>query len=110
MIKYILLLATLSSCAFMNGVAPDLEIILTKKSKVIGGTVVYNPLGIQALVSRRRESALSRIRKVCQKSPYNIIKEETTLATNRNEDYKGDHMSIFASKKLRFVDYECVRL
>lgn len=110
MIKYIFILTLLSSCAFMNGVAPDLEIILTKNSRVIGGTVVYNPIGINTLVSRRRESALSRIRKVCNKMPYQIIEEETDLVINRKEDYKGDHINIFASKKLRFVDFECVRL
>ena len=100
--------AIISSCGSnARNIAPDLEFILTKKGKNVGGTVIYNPYGIEQLVRMRRNKAVSRMRSTCHPQPYKIIKEETAAPESRNEKYAGNMKAIMGSK-VRFIDYECV--
>jgi hypothetical protein len=100
--------AILTGCgSTTKGIAPDLEIILVKKGRPVGGTVVYNPYGLEQLTKMRRNKAVSRMRKACHPAPHKIVKEETTAPENREEKYSGNMKAIMGSK-VRFIDYECV--
>jgi len=100
----------LTSCASTTkGVAPDLELINTKKGKSVSGVVVYNPHGLNQLVSMRRNKAVSRIRKVCHPYPYRITKEETARPASRSEKYKNTNVHLLTGRTVRFVDFDCVR-
>lgn len=106
----LLLLATafISACSSItSGIAPELEVILTKKGKNIGGTVVYNPYGIEHLTKMRRNKAIARMRSVCHPTPFKIVKEETLAPEEKKEKY-GGNMKVFIGSKVRFIDYECV--
>ena len=86
--------------------APELEVIHTKDGKNVGGVVVYNPHGIEQLVRARRNSAISRIREVCDPGTFKITKEETAKPGDRNPKYQGN-AEIFAGRSVRFLDYKC---
>ena len=109
--KLILLIsatALITGCSSMTkGIAPELEIILTKNGKNVGGTVVYNPYGIEQLTKMRRNKAISRIRSVCHPTPFKIIKEETLAPEEKNAKYAGN-MKVLMGKKVRFIDFECI--
>ena len=109
--KLILLMITtalISGCSSMTkGIAPELEIILTKNGKNVGGTVVYNPYGIEQLTKMRRNKAISRIRSVCHPTPFKIVKEETMAPEEKNSKYAGN-MKTLMGKKVRFIDFECI--
>ena len=97
----------ITSCATTKFIAPKLEEIHTKKGKNVGGIVVYNPHGIQRLVQARRNSAISRMREVCDPGVFKIVKEKTAKPGERNPKYKGN-VEIFAGRNVRFVNYKCV--
>lgn len=105
----LLLIAVIfSSCgSTARGIAPDLEFILTKKGRPVGGTVVYNPYGIEQLTRMRRNKAIQRMRSSCHPAPYQIVKEETSAPEKRNKKYAGNMKAIMGSK-IRFIDYECI--
>ena len=100
--------ALISGCSSTTkGIAPELEIILTKNSKNIGGTVVYNPYGIDQLTKMRRNKAITRMRAVCHPVPFKIVKEETLPPEERKAKY-GGNMKVFIGSKVRFIDFECL--
>ncbi|ATH08677.1 hypothetical protein BIY24_12180 [Halobacteriovorax marinus] len=99
--------AIFSGCGSVTkGIAPELEIILTKKGRNVGGTVVYNPYGIEHLTKMRRNKAIARMRSVCHPAPYKIVNEETLAPEERKEKYSGN-MKVLMGKKIRFIDFEC---
>lgn len=107
-ISLLLFTAIFTGCASTTkGIAPELEVILTKKGKNIGGTVVYNPYGIEQLTKMRRNKAISRIRAVCHPTPFKIINEETLAPEERKEKYAGN-MKLLIGTKVRFIDFECI--
>ena len=90
-----------------RNIAPDLEFILTKKGRPVGGTVVYNPYGLEQLSRMRRNKAVKRMRANCHPAPHKIIKEETLAPESRDKKYKGN-MKAIMGPKVRFLDYECI--
>lgn len=105
---FFILSALISGCASTTkGIAPELEVILTKKGKNVGGTVVYNPYGIDQLTKMRRNKAVSRMRAVCHPTPFKIVKEETLAPEDRKEKY-GGNMKVLIGSKVRFIDFECI--
>ncbi|PIK16639.1 hypothetical protein [Halobacteriovorax sp. JY17] len=106
-LSLIFIAAFISGCASTTkGIAPELEIILTKNGKNIGGTVVYNPYGIDQLTKMRRNKAISRMRAVCHPVPFKIVKEETLPPEERKSKY-GGNMKVLMGSKIRFIDFEC---
>lgn len=105
--KNLLLLFLFVSCASTKFVAPDLEVIYTKDGKPIGGVVVYNHNGLEQLVTQRRGKALKRMREACAPGVYRIVKETVQKPSERDSKYEGN-MEVFAGRKVKFIDYECV--
>lgn len=104
----IILSAILSACGSTSrNIAPDLEFVNTKKGKIVGGTVVYNPYGIEQLTRMRRNKAIQRMRSHCHPAPYQIVKEETLSPEQKDKKY-GGNMKVLIGSKLRFIDFECV--
>ncbi|OUR96490.1 hypothetical protein A9Q84_09070 [Halobacteriovorax marinus] len=107
-ISLTILAAIISGCGSMTkGIAPELEVINTRKGKHMGGTVVYNPYGIEQLTKMRRNKAISRMRSACHPAPHRIVNEETLAPEERNEKY-GGNMKAFMGSKVRFIDFECI--
>lgn len=102
-----LLLLLCYSCATAKFLAPDLEVIMTKNGKNVGGTVVYNPSGMTKIVSMRRKEAIDRIFSACHPAAYKITREETAPPEQRNPKYQGN-VKLLAGQNLRFLDYECI--
>lgn len=108
LISLTILGAIFSGCgSTVKGIAPDLEVIKTRNGKSIGGTVVYNPYGIEQLTRMRRNKAIARMRSACHPAPHKIVKEETLPPEQRDEKYSGNMKAIMGSK-VRFIDYDCV--
>jgi hypothetical protein len=111
--KYIFSLLSLSLLAGCGShsatdiVAPKLEVIVTKDNKNIGGTVVYNPHGLEQLVNARRNSAMMRMREICGNGHYKITQEETAKPEERDATYEGNP-SLLTGSSVRFVDFDCV--
>jgi len=103
-----ILAAIFSGCgSIVKSIAPDLEVINTRKGKSVGGTVVYNPYGIEQLTRMRRNKAVSRMRTACHPAPFKIVKEETLPPEERVEKYSGNMKAIMGSK-VRFIDFDCI--
>jgi len=108
--KTLLLLSffILTSCA-TSILAPDLEFTNEKDGRVVSGTVVYNPIGLEQLVDQRRNQAFSRMRKACGREyTFKIKKEETASPESRDERYDGQMKNV-AGHQVRFIDYECIK-
>jgi hypothetical protein len=104
----IVISAIIAGCGSNSrNIAPDLEFILTKKGRPVGGTVVYNPYGLSQLSKMRRNKAIKRMRSNCHPAPHKIIKEETLKPEERNKKYAGN-MKAIMGPKIRFLDYECI--
>jgi|SaaInlStandDraft_2_1057019.scaffolds.fasta_scaffold152191_1 hypothetical protein len=104
----ILNLFVVGSCASSKLVAPDLELIYTKKNKNVGGVVVYNPHGLSNVVNSRKSHALTRMRTACLPSAYEVIKEQIKKIAEVNTKYKGD-LELFAGRTAKFLEYRCIR-
>ncbi|WP_127714566.1 hypothetical protein [Halobacteriovorax sp. HLS] len=105
---FLIVAAFFSACGSTSrNIAPDLEFVLTKKGKIVGGTVVYNPYGIDQLTRMRRNKAVQRMRGHCHPAPYQIVKEETLSPEEKDKKY-GGNMKVLIGSKLRFIDFECV--
>jgi hypothetical protein len=103
-------LVFLTSCSSITrGVAPDLEVIYTKKGKNHAGVVVYNPHGLKQLVSMRRNKAITRVRKVCHPYPYRITQEETVKPSVRSSKYENTNIQLVTGRTVRFIDFNCVK-
>ena len=109
-LKAILLLNLflITSCASTKLVAPDLEVIYTKKNRNVGGVVVYNPHGLSALVNSRKSHAMTRMRTACLPAAYEVIKEEIKKVAEANAKYKGNP-ELFAGRTVKFLEFECVQ-
>ncbi len=110
MLRYLFVLVLLSSCATTKFAAPDLEVIESQNGKVVGGTVVYNALGLEQIVDQRRNQAFKRMRDVCKPQGYKITKEETNTAASRNPKYGENNSKLVTGTKIRFVDFKCAPL
>jgi hypothetical protein len=109
--KMILLISlmVLGGCA-TKLFAPDLEFTKTENNRVVSGTVVYNPLGLEQLVDQRRNQAFKRMRQACGKGfNFKITKEETASPASRDERYDGQ-MQNLSGHQVRFIDYECEKI
>lgn len=101
-----ILMAIISACA-TKIFAPGLEATQTKDGIVTGGTVVYNPLGLEQLVDQRRNQAFKRMREACGAGKtFKILREETATPESRDEKYKGQVTNLTGTK-VRFIDYRC---
>jgi hypothetical protein len=98
-----------SSCAtklFM----PELETTQTEEGVVTGGTVVYNPIGLQQLTDQRRNQAFKRMRQNCGAGrTFRIVKEETAAPNSRSHLYET-HVQAVGGHQVRFIDYRCIDL
>lgn len=107
MLRYLFVLFLLSSCATTKLAAPDLEVVESKDGKVVGGTVVYNSLGLEQIVDQRRNQAFKRMRDLCEPRGYKITKEETNTPASRNAKYGEGNSKLITGSKVRFVDFKC---
>lgn len=105
---FILLPFLLASCASTKLVAPDLEVIYTRKNKNVGGVVVYNPHGLKMLVNSRKSKAMTRMRNVCLPAPYEITKEEIKSVAEADRQYKGNP-ELLAGRTAKFIEFQCIR-
>ena len=100
--------AILSGCGSMTkGIAPELEVILVKKGRPVGGTVVYNPFGMEQLTKMRRNKAVARMREACHPAPHQISNEQTASPEDRVEKY-GGNTKVLTGSRVRFIDFKCV--
>lgn len=108
LVVFLILFSTIS-CSTTAFLYPGLEYIVTDPKdtkKYLGGTVVYNPYGLEKLVEIRKNDAFNRMGKVCGREKFKIIKEILADPNKESERYRTN-FKFFMGNKIIFIEYQC---